>query len=100
MYIYNGNEDVRLTSVTALRFFSGLPSVQELFLNILQKKVSEPLVEAIIHALHDGYDYTQDFIIDLELLTKVTISLSCKPYCHSWLRKKRHSNMEFSFSGF
>ena len=32
---YNGNEDVRLTSVTALRFFIGLPSVQELFLNIL-----------------------------------------------------------------
>ena len=80
-YVYNGNEDVRLTSVTALRFFSGLPSVQELFLNILQKKVSEPLVEAIIHALHDGYDYTQDFIIDTELidlLTKVTISLKNK----------------------
>ena len=80
-YVNSSNEDVRLTSVIALRFFTGQPSVQQIFLHILHKKVSEPLVEAVINALHDGYDYKKLFTIDFELiqlLTTITTKLKNK----------------------
>ena len=80
-YIHNDNEDVILTAVSALRFFSGLPTVQQQFLNLFHGKFSDSLVEAIINALHDGHDYKKDMVLDLQLidgLKKVINSLENK----------------------
>ena len=77
-HIHNDEEDVVIAAVSALRFSTGLPTVQRQFLSLLHGSVSDPLVEAVINALQDGYDYNKDMVVDLQLiqsLINVTISL-------------------------
>ena len=67
-YVGSDNRDVRLTAVSALRFFTGLPIVQQQFVSILHAGSSDSLVEAIIHALRNGYEYNKHIELDSELI--------------------------------
>ena len=67
-YVQSDNKDVRQTAVSALRFFTGLSIVQQEFISILHKESSDSMVETILHALRNGYDYDRDIELDWELL--------------------------------
>jgi hypothetical protein len=67
-YVHYDDKDVRLTAVSALRFFTGLPIVQQQFVSILHEESSDSLVEAIIQALRNGYDYDKDIELDSDLV--------------------------------
>jgi hypothetical protein len=77
-YVHYDDKDVRLTAVSTLRFFTGLPIVQQQLVSILHKESSDSLVEAIIQALRNGYDYDKDMELDSDLvrcLVQVTNNL-------------------------
>ena len=67
-YVHYDDKDVRLTAVSTLRFFTGLPIVQQQLVSILHKESSDSLVEAIIQALRNGYDYDKDMELDSDLV--------------------------------
>ena len=67
-YVQSDNKEVRQTAVNALRFFTGLSIVQQEFISILHKESSDSMVETILHALRNGYDYDRDIELDWELL--------------------------------
>ena len=67
-YVQSDNKEVRQTAVSALRFFTGMPIVQQEFISILHKKSSDSMIETILHALRNGYDYDRDIELDWELL--------------------------------
>ena len=77
-YVQSDNKEVRKTAVSALRFFTSLSIVQQEFISILHKESSDSMVETILHALRNGYDYDRDIELDWELLkclVKVTNDL-------------------------
>ena len=77
-FTQSGNEDVKLTAVGSLRFFIGLPAVQQHLLAILHKDTSYFIVEAIISTLRNGQEHNRDIVVDgelLECLTNVTLRL-------------------------
>ena len=87
-YTQSDNQEVRLTVVSSLRFFTGLPAVQQQYLAILREDSTDSLVEAIINALRNGYDYNRDIVLEPELaeyLVKVTLKLE-NEYLQSELR--------------
>ncbi|CAI8021652.1 hypothetical protein GBAR_LOCUS12822 [Geodia barretti] len=76
-YLWHEDEDVRVTAVTALRFFTARPDTQQHLLDMLHDS-SDSMVEAIIHALRDGYEYNREMPLDQELiesLANITINL-------------------------
>ena len=76
-YLLYEDEDVRVTAVTALRFFTARPDTQQHLLDMLHDS-SDSMVEAIIHALRDGYEYNREMPLDQELiesLANITINL-------------------------
>ena len=78
-YMRHEDEEVRLTAVTALRFFTGRLNIQQHLLDIVDHS-SATMVEAIIHALRDGYEeYREMPPLNQELiesLANITINLS------------------------
>jgi HEAT repeat protein len=76
-YLWHEDENVRVTAVTALRFFTARPDTQRHLLDMLHDS-SDSMVEAIVHALRDGYEYNREMPLDQELiesLANVTINL-------------------------
>ena len=78
-YMRYEDEEVRLTAVTALRFFTGQLNIQQHLLDIVDHS-SATMVEAVIHALRDGYEeYREMPPLNQELvesLANITINLS------------------------
>ena len=56
------------TAVGSLRFFIGLPAVQQHLLTILLEDSYDSMVEAIINALRDGHEYNRDMVMNWELI--------------------------------
>ena len=81
MYTQHEDEAVRLTAVTALRLFTGLPSVQQHLLYALDNFTqSVSLVSTIIDSLRDGYNHNEEISIDqnlLQLLAWNSLQLGC-----------------------
>ena len=77
-YMRHEDEEVRLTAVTALRFFTGRLNIQQHLLDIVDHS-SATMVEAVIHALRDGYEeYREMPPLNQELiesLANITIHL-------------------------
>ena len=77
-YMQHRDRDVRLTTVTALRFFTNRPDIQSRLMDMLVDHSSSAAVRAIIHALYDGYKYHKEMTLNQELvenLMNVTASL-------------------------
>ena len=78
-YTDHDDEAVRLTAVTALRFFTGMSIVQEHLFNVLLQNSTESLVSVIIDALSEGVEISREVTINedfIALLTNLTISFN------------------------
>ena len=76
-YTDHDDEAVRLTAVTALRFFTGMSIVQEQLFNVLLQNSTESLVSVLIDALSEGVEISREMTINedlIALLTNLTIS--------------------------
>ena len=51
------NEDVKITVITALRFFTDLSFIQNKIVHVLISNPSEAVISAVIESLSDGYNY-------------------------------------------
>ena len=65
-YTQHDDEAVRLTAITAMRFFINMPTVQRHLLNILI--ISEAIVDSVIDILRDGYDEYGEMDFNQELI--------------------------------
>ena len=69
MYTQHDDEAVRLTAVTALRLFTGIPSVQQQLLYTLGNFTqSVSLISTIIDALRDGYNHNKEMSVNQDLI--------------------------------
>ena len=78
-YTDHDDDAVRLTAVTALRFFTGISIVQEYLFNVLLQNSMESLVSVIIDALSEGVEISREVTINedfIALLTNLTISFN------------------------
>ena len=78
-YTDHDDEAVRLSAVTALRFFTGMSIVQEQLFNVLLQNPSESLVSVLIGALSEGVEISREMTINedfIALLTNFTISFN------------------------
>ena len=68
-YTQHSEETVRLTAVTAMRFFSNMPTVQGHLVDILiNSNLSEAIVDSVIDTLRDGYDEHGEMNFNQELI--------------------------------
>ena len=79
MYTQHDDEAVRLTAVTALRLFTGIPSVQQQLLYTLGNFTqSVPLLSTTIDALRDGYNHNKEMSVNqdlIQLLANISLNL-------------------------
>ena len=68
-YTQHHDETVRLTAITAMRYFTNIPTVQGHLLDILiNSNLSEAIVDSVIDALRDGYDEHGEMDFNQELI--------------------------------
>ena len=72
-----GNEDVKITVITTLRFFTNHSFIQDKLVHVLISNPSEAVISAVIESLSDGYKYHSDTDIHpdvIESLMNVTLA--------------------------
>ena len=75
------NEDVKITVITALRFFTDLSFIQNAIVHVLISNPSEAITIAVIESLSDGYKYHGNTEIHpdvVESLMNVTLAFGNK----------------------
>ena len=73
----SGNEDVKITVITALRFLTNHSFIQDKLVHVLISDPSEAVISAVIESLSDGYKYHSDTDIHpdvIEGLMNVTLA--------------------------
>ena len=73
----SGNEDVKITVITALRFFTNHSFIQDKLVHVLISNPSEAVISAVIESLSDGYKNHSDTDIHpdvIESLMNVTLA--------------------------
>ena len=73
----SGNEDVQITVISALRFFTNHSFIQDKLVHALISDPSEAVISAVIESLSDGYKYHSDTDIHpdvIESLMNVTLA--------------------------
>lgn len=67
-FTFSYNNNVKKTSIYALRFFTGHPVVQQKFISILRRETAKVFIEVMIKSLHTGYEYNTSIVLDEELV--------------------------------
>ena len=81
LFFDSGNEDVKITVITTLRFFTDLSFIQNKIVHVLISNPSEAITSAVIESLSDGYKYHGNTDIHpdvVESLMNVTLAFGNK----------------------
>ena len=70
-FVDHDEEMIQITAITALRFFTGLPHIQDTLLHVLLNSPTEVLVSAIIDVLSEGFEQNRD----MQVQEDITVAL-------------------------
>ena len=76
-FVDHDEEMVKITAITALRFFTGMPPIQDTLLRVLLNSPTEAVVSAIIDALSEGFEQNRDVQVQEDIiLTLLNVTLT------------------------
>ena len=76
-FVDHDEEMIRITAITALRFFTGMPHIQDTLLHVLLNSPTEAVVSAVIDALSEGFEQNRDMQVqDNIIITLLNLTLT------------------------